>query len=68
MHFNMWLCIHISFFSDAVADFAEFDLSEPHDCVVVGDAVNYFTYDNMNKAFRVLIDQEKPLLISMGRG
>ncbi len=58
----MWLV------SDALPDFAEFDQSEPHNCVVLGDAAGGFSYDNMNKAFRVLISQDKPLLISMGRG
>ncbi|XP_072026927.1 phospholysine phosphohistidine inorganic pyrophosphate phosphatase-like [Amphiura filiformis] len=53
---------------DALPDFAEFDLSEPHNCVVLGDAVSGFSYENMNKAFRVLINQDNPLLISMGRG
>ncbi|XP_071792933.1 phospholysine phosphohistidine inorganic pyrophosphate phosphatase-like [Asterias amurensis] len=53
---------------DAVPDFSEFDLTLPPDCVIIGDAADAFTYDNMNKAFQVLISQENPVLISMGKG
>lgn len=41
--------------------------SEPN-CVVIGDAAEHFTYENINYAFRTLIHMEKPRLISMGKG
>lgn len=37
-------------------------------CVVVGDAGRRFTYDNLNAAFRVLLNLENRILISMGKG
>lgn len=42
--------------------------SEPANCVVIGDAVEKFTYQTMNDAFRVLIGIENPVLISLGIG
>ncbi|XP_038046813.1 phospholysine phosphohistidine inorganic pyrophosphate phosphatase-like [Patiria miniata] len=53
---------------DAVPDFSEFDLELTPDCVVIGDAAVSFTYERLNAAFRVLIGQENPVLISMGKG
>ncbi|KAK0404417.1 hypothetical protein QR680_017445 [Steinernema hermaphroditum] len=37
-------------------------------CVVMGDAEEGFTYDALNKAFRVLHGMKDPLLISLGCG
>lgn len=37
-----------------------------HDSVIVGDAVQDFNYDNMNKAFRILVKGGK--LFSLGKG
>ncbi|KAG9346071.1 hypothetical protein JZ751_007889 [Albula glossodonta] len=39
----------------------------PH-LLVHDDAADKFTYQNMNDAFRVLIELEKPVLFSLGRG
>ena len=36
------------------------------DCVVIGDAGNDFSYANMNKAFKILTNMQKPILISLG--
>ncbi|XP_078269720.1 phospholysine phosphohistidine inorganic pyrophosphate phosphatase isoform X2 [Rhinoraja longicauda] len=48
-------------------EFNQIDQSNPN-CVVVGDAAEYFTYKNMNEAFQILMGLEKPILISLGRG
>ncbi|XP_022080710.1 phospholysine phosphohistidine inorganic pyrophosphate phosphatase-like isoform X2 [Acanthaster planci] len=53
---------------DAVSDFSEFDLSLTPNCVVIGDAAMRFSYDRLNAAFRILIGQEHPVLIAMGKG
>lgn len=37
-------------------------------CVVVGDASDHFSYDNVNKAFQLLMAMDNPILISMGKG
>lgn len=37
-------------------------------CVVVGDADEGFSFENMNKAFRTLLNMEKPLLFALGFG
>jgi len=41
-------------------------------CVVIADAAHHFNYDNMNAAFRVLLDMrhrgEEPKLYTLGRG
>ncbi|XP_016334361.1 phospholysine phosphohistidine inorganic pyrophosphate phosphatase-like, partial [Sinocyclocheilus anshuiensis] len=42
-------------------------MSSPN-CVVIGDAADNFSYQNLNEAFRVLIGLEKPLLFSLGQG
>lgn len=36
--------------------------------MVVGDAAEHFSYDNVNNAFRVLLNLSDPILISMGKG
>ena len=35
------------------------------DCVVLGDAVDGFSYENMNKAFKVLMNNENGQLFSL---
>lgn len=52
---------------DLVPEFAEIDKTNPN-CVVLGDAAENFTYANLNKAFQLLIEMEKPVLISLGKG
>lgn len=49
------------------AEFDGIDKSNPN-CVVIGDAGERFTYENLNAAFRVLISLKNPILISMGKG
>lgn len=36
--------------------------------MVIGDAAEKFSYQNLNDAFRVLIGLEKPVLFSLGKG
>ncbi|XP_046567217.1 phospholysine phosphohistidine inorganic pyrophosphate phosphatase-like [Haliotis rubra] len=62
-HLRPFLLLH----PNARANFADIDTSNPN-CVVMGDAVDEFTYENMNKAFKLLMSLEEPVLISMGRG
>lgn len=52
---------------DLVAEFSDCDQTSPN-CVVIGDAVEGFSYENMNKAFQLLFRLENPILISMGKG
>ena len=53
--------------SSALPEYSDIDCSNPN-CVVLGDACEVFNYDNMNKAFRILINSEQPTLISLGQG
>ena len=53
--------------SSALPDYSDVDCSNPN-CIVLGDACEVFNYDNMNKAFRILINSEQPVLISLGQG
>lgn len=57
---------------DAMLDYQGVDLSEPN-CVVLGDATDAFTYQRLNGAFRLLVDQQdgaggSGILISLGNG
>ena len=38
------------------------------DCVVIGDAMHEFTYDNMNKCFKLLMSSSEVQLYSLGKG
>ncbi|KAI6204586.1 hypothetical protein M3Y94_00692500 [Aphelenchoides besseyi] len=58
---------HLLVHKGIVDDFASCDRQNPN-CVVVGDAENNFNYENMNAAFRVLLNSERPLLVSLGCG
>ncbi|KAK7862607.1 hypothetical protein R5R35_005644 [Gryllus longicercus] len=58
---------HLLVHPDLVAEFKGIDTSNPN-CVVIGDAAESFTYENLNKAFRVLIDAKEPRLFTLGRG
>ena len=46
-------------------EFKGFDQQNPN-CVLIGDATNNFSYNNVDEAFRVLLDN--PLLLTMGYG
>ncbi|XP_073934219.1 phospholysine phosphohistidine inorganic pyrophosphate phosphatase isoform X3 [Castor canadensis] len=49
------------------SEFDHVDMSNPN-CVVIADAGEGFSYQNMNKAFQLLMDLENPVLISLGKG
>ncbi|MEQ2194868.1 hypothetical protein XENOCAPTIV_004161 [Xenoophorus captivus] len=48
-------------------EFDAVDKTNPN-CVIVGDAAENFSYQNLNEAFRVLIGLERPVLFSLGQG
>ncbi|XP_031570156.1 phospholysine phosphohistidine inorganic pyrophosphate phosphatase-like [Actinia tenebrosa] len=48
-------------------DFDGINCNDPN-CVVIGDAAQEFYYENMNKAFRALLEMKDPILFSMGYG
>lgn len=50
---------------DLAPEFADLTGGEP-DAVVIGDAGEDFTYANLNRAFRVLMNADTPRLIAMG--
>ncbi|XP_036427765.1 phospholysine phosphohistidine inorganic pyrophosphate phosphatase [Colossoma macropomum] len=58
---------HLLVHDDVVPEFDGVEKNNPN-CVVIGDAADNFSYQNMNAAFHVLIGLEKPTLFSMGRG
>jgi hypothetical protein len=37
-------------------------------CVVMGDAADEFSWENMNSAFRTLLNMQPKVLITMGNG
>ncbi|KAM5243378.1 phospholysine phosphohistidine inorganic pyrophosphate phosphatase isoform 1-T1 [Hipposideros larvatus] len=49
------------------SEFDQVDTSNPN-CVLIADAGDGFSYRNVNKAFQVLMELEKPVLISLGSG
>ncbi|XP_075390517.1 phospholysine phosphohistidine inorganic pyrophosphate phosphatase [Tenrec ecaudatus] len=49
------------------SEFHQVDTSNPN-CVVIADAADGFSFQNMNKAFQVLMELETPVLISLGKG
>nr|XP_045218176.1 phospholysine phosphohistidine inorganic pyrophosphate phosphatase isoform X1 [Macaca fascicularis] len=49
------------------SEFDQIDTSNPN-CVVIADAGESFSYQNMNNAFQVLMELENPVLISLGKG
>lgn len=51
----------------SLSDFSGIDQTSPN-CVVIGDAADMFTYQNLNKAFRILISMDTPILFSLGQG
>lgn len=59
--------IYVYSSSGLLPEFDSVDKTNPN-CVVIGDAAEKFTYQNLNEAFRVLIGLEKPVLFSLGGG
>ncbi|KAJ8404803.1 hypothetical protein AAFF_G00331900 [Aldrovandia affinis] len=58
---------HLLVHDDVLPEFDDVEKTDPN-CVVVADAADKFSYQNLNDAFRVLIQLEKPVLFSLGRG
>ncbi|CAH2322839.1 phospholysine phosphohistidine inorganic pyrophosphate phosphatase [Pelobates cultripes] len=58
---------HLLVHDDLLPEFDSTDKSDPN-CVVIGDAAENFSYQNVNHAFQVLLNMEKPILISLGKG
>ncbi|XP_071453645.1 phospholysine phosphohistidine inorganic pyrophosphate phosphatase-like [Hetaerina americana] len=48
-------------------EFIGIDQSSPN-CVVIGDAVDFFTYERLNDAFKLLMTQKGAPLFTLGRG
>jgi len=57
---------HLLVHNNVLPDFDGVQTDNPN-CVIVGDAVDLFTYQNMNKAFR-LVKENNCELISLGKG
>nr|XP_004561248.2 phospholysine phosphohistidine inorganic pyrophosphate phosphatase [Maylandia zebra] len=58
---------HLLVHDGLLPEFDSVDKTNPN-CVIVGDAAEKFSYQNLNEAFRVLIGLEKPVLFSLGQG
>ncbi|KAF1751638.1 hypothetical protein GCK72_018192 [Caenorhabditis remanei] len=58
---------HLFVRDDVLEYFDGIDTSSPN-CVVMGEVEEGFSFDRINRAFRILIDMPKPLLITMGNG
>lgn len=58
---------HLFLHPRMIPEFSELETSNPN-CVVIGDCQEYFTYENMNKCFRLLMSLEKPILFTLGVG
>ncbi|XP_063291108.1 phospholysine phosphohistidine inorganic pyrophosphate phosphatase [Pelobates fuscus] len=58
---------HLLVHDDLLPEFDSTDKSDPN-CVVIGDAAENFSYQNVNHAFQVLLNMDKPILISLGKG
>ncbi|XP_041818876.1 phospholysine phosphohistidine inorganic pyrophosphate phosphatase [Chelmon rostratus] len=56
---------HLLVYDGLLPEFDSVDKTNPN-CVVIGDAAEKFSYQNLNEAFRVLM--EKPVLFSLGQG
>lgn len=48
-------------------EFKDLNTSNPN-CVVLGDAQYRFTYDNLNRAFQLLLKDKNAILITLGTG
>lgn len=58
---------HLLVYDGLLPEFDGVDKADPN-CVVIGDAAEKFSYQNLNEAFRVLTGLEKPVLFSLGQG
>ena len=51
---------------DTLQEFSVVNQNDPN-CVVLGDAANQFSYQNLNKAFETFMKMETPVLFAMGK-
>lgn len=58
---------HLIFPAGLLSEFDNVDQTNPN-CVLIGDAAEKFSYQNLNKAFRILLNIDNPLLLSLGQG
>uniref|UniRef100_A0A3Q3WZI2 Phospholysine phosphohistidine inorganic pyrophosphate phosphatase n=1 Tax=Mola mola TaxID=94237 RepID=A0A3Q3WZI2_MOLML len=58
---------HLLVCDGLLPEFDSVDKTNPN-CVVIGDAAEKFSYQNLNEAFRVLLELEKPVLFALGQG
>jgi len=58
---------HLLVNKNVMEDFHGIEINNPN-CVVLGDAVDDFSYANLNKAFQVLISEPSMQLFSLGKG
>uniref|UniRef100_A0A8C6Q051 Phospholysine phosphohistidine inorganic pyrophosphate phosphatase n=7 Tax=Nothobranchius TaxID=28779 RepID=A0A8C6Q051_NOTFU len=58
---------HLLVHDGLLQEFDGVDQTNPN-CVIIGDAAEHFSYQNLNEAFRVLIGLENPVLFSLGQG
>ncbi|RWS22733.1 hypothetical protein B4U80_08711 [Leptotrombidium deliense] len=58
---------HVLVHNDVKCEFEDLQSTEAN-CVIIGDAHKFFTYDAMNDAFRALMKMKEPLILSMGKG
>jgi len=58
---------HLLVHPKSLPDFCDIDTKNPN-CVILGDAVNEFTYNSLNQAFKVLIKSDLVELYSLGKG
>ena len=59
--------VHANCLSDLTAREVASDISNELNCVVVGDAVDEFSYKNMNKAFQTIMKNDCSFY-SLGKG
>jgi len=59
---------HLLVHPNVLPDFGEPDQTKQPDCVVLGDAVDGFNYENLNEAFQVLDKSSSFPLFSLGKG
>ena len=66
-HFNINSKVFRLITLDVVPEFLCINQNDPN-CVVIGDAGDEFSYQNLNKAFQTLVKMETPVLFAMGKG
>jgi len=58
---------HLLVHKNVLEEFEEIEKDEPN-CVVLGDAVDEFSYANLNTAFQILLKSNSMQLFSLGKG